>query len=52
MVMNIQLALEVLNKDYKMCKITNSYDLPSFKPKDNYFESLMQSIVFQQLSGK
>lgn len=50
--MNISLALETLNKDCKMRKIIEDYNLPDFEPKNDYFQSLMRSIVFQQLSGK
>tara|TARA_B100000315_G_C14429005_1_gene519251 strand:- start:37 stop:645 length:609 start_codon:yes stop_codon:yes gene_type:complete len=50
--MDIKLALDVLNKDSKMKKLTQEYSLPDFKITNNYFQSLMHSIVFQQLSGK
>jgi len=50
--MNIKSALEVLDKDSEMQKLIKSYGAPSFEPKKDYFQSLMHSIVFQQLSGK
>ena len=50
--MDIKSALEILNKDSKMEKLIKDYGLPDFKPKNDYFQSLMRSIVFQQLSGK
>jgi len=50
--MDFKLALEKLNQDSKMKKIVKDYGLPDFKPQDDYFKSLMRSIVFQQLSGK
>ena len=50
--MDIDLALEKLNKDYKMQKFIKCYERPYFKPKNDYFQSLVHSIVFQQLSGK
>jgi len=50
--MDIKSALEILNKDSKMQKLIKNYGLPDFEPKNNYFQSLMRSIVFQQLSGK
>ena len=50
--MDIDLALEKLNKDDKMRKFIKYYERPYFKPKNDYFQSLMHSIVFQQLSGK
>mgnify|MGYP001296457111 CR=1 FL=1 len=50
--MNIKSALEVLDKDSEMQKLIKKYGAPSFEPKNDYFQSLMHSIVFQQLSGK
>ena len=50
--MNVKLGLQILNKDSKMKKLIKDYGFPSFELKDDYFESLMRSIVFQQLSGK
>tara|TARA_Y100001970_G_C14121957_1_gene796802 strand:- start:773 stop:1381 length:609 start_codon:yes stop_codon:yes gene_type:complete len=50
--MDIKLALEKLNQDSKMKKLVKDYGLPDFEPQDDYFKSLMRSIVFQQLSGK
>ena len=50
--MDITSALKALSKDPKMKELINNYDLPNFKPTNNYFQSLMRSIVFQQLSGK
>ena len=50
--MDIKSALKILNKDPKMQKLIKDYELPNFKSKNNYFQSLMRSIVFQQLSGK
>ena len=41
-----------LNQDSKMKKLIKDYGLPDFEPQDDYFKSLMRSIVFQQLSGK
>ncbi len=50
--MDIKLALETLNKDIKMQKLIKDYGPPDFELKNDYFQSLMHSIVFQQLSGK
>jgi len=50
--MDIKSALEVLEKDFEMQKLIKNYGLPSFEPKNDYFQSLMHSIVFQQLNGK
>ena len=50
--MNIDSALEFLKKDSKMSKLIRVYDPPILKPQDDYFYSLVRSIVFQQLNGK
>ena len=50
--MDIKSALEILNKDSKMKRLIKKYNPPIFELKNNYFQSLMHSIVFQQLSGK
>ena len=50
--MDIKSALKTLDEDPKMQKLINDYGIPSFEPKNDYFQSLMRSIVFQQLSGK
>ena len=50
--MDIKLAVEALSKDPKMRRLIKDYDSPNFNPGNDYFQSLMRSIVFQQLSGK
>ena len=50
--MDIKSALKILNKDSKMQKLIKTYDSPNFEQKNDYFQSLMRSIVFQQLNGK
>ena len=50
--MNIDSALEFLKKDSKMSKLIRIYAPPILKPQDDYFYSLVRSIVFQQLNGK
>ena len=50
--MNINSALKILKKDSKMQNLIKEYGYPVFKSKDDYFHSLMRSIVFQQLSGR
>ena len=35
-----------------MGRLIDEYGPPEFNPIDNYYESLVQSIVYQQLSGK
>ena len=50
--MDIKVALKILNKDSKMRELIKEYGFPEFEQKNDYFQSLMRSIVFQQLSGK
>jgi len=50
--MDIKSALKILNKDSKMQRLIKAYNPPNFEQKNDYFQSLMRSIVFQQLSGK
>ena len=50
--MYIDLAIEKLNKDTKMNKLIKDYGVPHFESKNDYFYSLMHSIVYQQLNGK
>lgn len=50
--MDIKSALEILKKDSKMKRLIKKYNSPIFELKYNYFQSLIRSIVFQQLSGK
>ncbi len=50
--MDIKIALKILNKDSKMRELIKEYGFPEFEQKNDYFQSLMRSIVFQQLSGK
>ena len=50
--MSIDLAIEFLKKDSKMSQLIRIYDPPILKPQDDYFYSLVRSIVFQQLNGK
>ncbi|MBT3479665.1 MAG: DNA-3-methyladenine glycosylase 2 family protein [Candidatus Marinimicrobia bacterium] len=51
--MNIQKALTDLRKsDPRMGILIDEFGSPEFNPIDNYYESLVRSIVYQQLSGK
>ncbi len=50
--MDTKIALKILNKDSKMREPIKEYGFPEFEQKNDYFQSLMRSIVFQQLSGK
>ena len=52
MALNIDSALNALKRDANMQRLIDEFGHPDFKPKDDYFQSLMRSIVFQQLSGK
>ena len=51
-IMNIYAGLDLLNRDEKMRVLIRKFGLPDFDPKPDYFQSLLRSIVFQQLSGK
>ena len=51
-IMNIYAGLDLLNRDEKMRVLIRKFGWPDFAPKQDYFQSLLRSIVFQQLSGK
>ena len=51
-IMNIYAGLDLLNRDEKMHVLIKKFGLPDFAPKQDYFQSLLRSIVFQQLRGK
>ena len=51
-IMNIYAGLDLLNRDEKMRVLISKFGWPDFYPKQDYFQSLLRSIVFQQLSGK
>jgi len=51
-IMNINAGLDLLNRDEKMRVLIRKFGWPDFDPKQDYFQSLLRSIVFQQLSGK
>ena len=36
----------------KKCVLISKFGWPDFEPERDYFQSLLRSIVFQQLSGK
>ena len=50
--MDIEAGLDFLKKDKKMQVLINKFGRPDFNPGQDYFQSLLRSIVFQQLSGK
>ena len=50
--MNIDKAIICLQQaDPIMGKLIEKFDLPNLKPNQNYFKSLVRSIIYQQLSG-
>ena len=51
-IMNKYAGLDLLNGDEKMRVLIKKFGWPDFDPKQDYFQSLLRSIVFQQLSGK
>ena len=50
--MDIEAGLNLLNRDKKMRVLINEFGRPDYNLKQDYFQSLLRSIVFQQLSGK
>jgi len=50
--MDIKAGLDLLKKDKKMRVLINEFGRPDFNLRQDYFQSLLRSIVFQQLSGK
>ena len=50
--MDIEAGIYFLKKDKNMQVLINKYGRPDFNPRQDYFQSLLRSIVFQQLSGK
>ena len=51
--MDIQKSLNYLRKsDSRMGRLIDEYGSPEFNPINNYYESLVRSIIYQQLSGK
>ncbi len=51
--MNLKKALLSLRKaDPRMGRLMDEFGPPEFNPISNYYESLVRSIVYQQLSGK
>ena len=53
MAINIEDALKHLaGSDRRFSKLIKKFGSPNFEPQDNYFKSLVRSIIYQQLSGK
>ena len=50
--MDIEAGLDLLKRDKKMLVLINEFGRPDYNLRQNYFQSLLRSIVFQQLSGK
>ena len=50
--MDIEAGLDFLKKDKKMKYLIKKFGRPDFNQGEDYFQSLLRSIVFQQLSGK
>ena len=50
--MDIEAGLDLLKRDKRMLALINEFGRPDFNLKEDYFQSLLRSIVFQQLSGK
>jgi len=50
--MDIEAGLDFLKSDRKMRILINEFGIPDYNPRQDYFQSLLRSIVFQQLSGK
>jgi len=50
--MDIEAGLDLLKKDKNMQDLINKFGKPDFNLRQDYFQSLLRSIVFQQLSGK
>ncbi len=49
---DIDVGLDFLKSDEKMNVLIGKFGRPEFDIKKDYFQSLLRSIVFQQLSGK
>ena len=50
--MDIEAGIDLLKKDKYMQVLINKFGRPDLNPRQDYFQSLLRSIVFQQLSGK
>ena len=50
--MDIEAGLNLLKRDKKMRVLINEFGRPDYNLRLDYFQSLLHSIVFQQLSGK
>ena len=50
--MNIEAGIDFLKRDNNMNVLIEKFGSPNFKIGQDYFQSLLRSIVFQQLNGK
>ena len=50
--MDIEAGIDFLKRDKNMKILIDKFGSPNFKIGQDYFQSLLRSIVFQQLSGK
>ena len=50
--MDIETGIDLLKKDKKMRVLISKFGRPDYGLRQDYFQSLLRSIVFQQLSGK
>ena len=50
--MDIEAGIDFLKRDKNMQVLIEKFGSPNFKIGQDYFQSLLRSIVFQQLSGK
>ena len=50
--MDIEAGIDLLKRDKKMQVLIKKFVRPDFNLGQDYFQSLLRSIVFQQLSGK
>ena len=50
--MDLEEGLDLLKRDKKMRILINEFGKPDYNLRQDYFQSLLRSIVFQQLSGK
>ena len=50
--MDIEAGIDLLKRDKKIQDLINKFGRPDFNQEQDYFQSLLSHIVFQQLSGK
>ena len=50
--MDIESGLDLLKRDKNIRVLINKYGSPDYNLRQDYYQSLLRSIVFQQLSGK